>query len=84
MGTIAGKLKGVMRATTPDGLAKQVAVGPRSDILRHFALKQLRRTGCKLNDLHPALYFSLRVGNDLAVLGANDFGQRIETLFEDK
>ena len=50
-------------------LAKRVAVDPRSDILSDFALKQLRRAGCKLNDLHPALYFSLRIGNDFAVLG---------------
>ena len=69
IGTMAGKLNGVMPATTPERLAQRVAVDPRADVLGHLALEELRRADRELDHLDAARDLALGVGEDLAVLG---------------
>ena len=61
-GTIAGKLNGVMPATTPSGWRMRIAVDARADFLGEFALEQLRDAGGELDDLDAALHLAGGVG----------------------
>ena len=74
IGTMAGKLNGVIPATTPSGWRRRVAVDPRADVLGDLALEQLRRAGGELDHLDAARDLAQGVGIDLAVLGGDRLG----------
>ncbi len=69
MGTMAGKLKGVMPATTPSGWrSDQLSIsGPMLRLYSPF--KQMRDAACEVDDLYSALQLAERIGMRLAVLG---------------
>src|SRR3569832_251055 len=54
-----------------------------ADILRYFALEELRRGGRKLDNLHTALDFAFGVGKHLAVFRGDHGGELVGTFFED-
>ena len=54
IGTMAGKLNGVMPATTPSGWRSEWLSTPRADILGELALQQLRDAAGELDDLEAA------------------------------
>ena len=68
MGTIAGKLNGVMPATTPERLADREHVDAGGRLLGEPALQQVRDPGRELDVLLAAGDLAHRVGQDLAVL----------------
>ena len=68
IGTIAGKLNGVMPAHTPDRLAQRKAVDVGADVVAELALQQMRNAGRELDDLDAARDRALGVGERLAVL----------------
>ena len=74
IGTIAGKLNGVMPATTPTRLADRVAVDVRRDVLGELALEQLREAAGEVHDLEAAVHLAQRVGRHLAVLAGEEVG----------
>ena len=74
-GTITGKLKGVMPATTPEGLPDAVDVDPAGRLLGEAALEQLRHAGRELDVLEATGDLADRVGEHLAVLRGDDRGE---------
>ena len=68
IGTIAGKLNGVMPATTPSGWRSECESTPVGDLLGRLALEQVRRAARELDDLEAALHLAARVVDGLAVL----------------
>ena len=74
IGTMAGKLNGVIPATTPKRLAQRVAVDARADVLGDVALQQMRGGGRELDHLGAARDLAQGVGIDLAVLGGDGLG----------
>ena len=54
IGTIAGKLNGVMPAHTPTRLAQRVAVDVGADVLAVLALQQMRNARRELDHLDAA------------------------------
>ena len=75
IGTMAGKLNGVIPATTPSGCRIEYASTPGGDVLREPALEQVRDPAGELDHLEPAGDLARRVGGHLAVLGADQRGQ---------
>ena len=69
IGTIAGKLNGVMPAAHAERLAQRVRVDAGADRLGRLALQQVRGAAGELDDLEPALDLAARVLDRLAVLG---------------
>src|SRR3954451_17161508 len=67
IGTITGKLNGVMPATTPSGWRSEW-LSTRVPTFSDFALEQLRSPGCELDHLDPARDFAQGIRIDLAVL----------------
>ena len=61
-GTIAGKLNGVMPATTPNGWRMRVHVHAGGDSRRELTLEQVRDAAGELHDLDAALYLAPGVG----------------------
>ena len=82
IGTMAGKLKGVMPATTPERLADRVAVDVGRDVLGELALQELRQAAGELDHLEPAVHLAERVGRDLAVLAGQDRGELLLVLLD--
>ena len=74
IGTIAGKLNGVMPATTPERLAEGVGVDVGRDLVGVVTLEQARDAAGELDDLEPALHLAQRVGEHLAVLVGDQLG----------
>ena len=72
IGTIAGKLNGVMPADDAERLADRVDVDARRGLLRVAALQQVRDPARELDDLEPARDLAERVGEHLAVLGGEE------------
>ena len=68
IGTMAGKLNGVMPATTPTGCRMRVRVDAGGDVLREAALEQVRDAAGELDDLQAAGDLARGVGGHLAVL----------------
>jgi hypothetical protein len=58
IGTIAGKLNGVMPATHPERLAHRVRRRCRADVLGELALQQVRDAAGELDDLDAALHLA--------------------------
>ncbi len=71
IGTMAGKLNGVMPATTPERLADRPAIDIGADILAELALQELRRAAGEFDHFEAAGELALGVGEDLAVLGGD-------------
>ena len=82
IGTMAGKLNGVMPGHDPERLAQRVAVDPRADVLRHLALEELGRADRELHHLDPTRDLALGVGENLAVLGGDGGCERVHILLE--
>ena len=74
---MAGKLNGVMPATTPKRLAERVDVDAGTGAFGVFALHQVRNADSKLDDLKAALNVALGVGNGLAVLARQNVGELV-------
>ena len=77
IGTIAGKLNGVMPAHTPSGWRSDQLSMPRADLLGELALQQMRDAAGELDDLDAAGDLALGVGKHLAVLFRDRAGQRV-------
>ena len=60
IGTIAGKLNGVMPAQTPSGWRTDQLSMPRADLLGELALEQMRDAAGELDDLDAARDLALR------------------------
>ena len=72
MGTIAGKLNGVIPADDAERLADRVDVDAGRGLLGEVALEQRRDPAGVLDHLEPALHLAERVGEHLAVLRGED------------
>src|ERR1700722_14164485 len=70
IGIIAGKLNGVMPATTPGGRGV-------------FALHEVGNTAGELDHLEAALDVALGIRDDLAVLGGEQRGEAVELLLHE-
>ena len=82
IGTMIGKLNGVMPATTPMRLAERVRVDAAGDLIAVLALEQLRDAGGELDDLPAADHLAPGVVERLAVLGADDRRELVLVLDE--
>ena len=61
IGTIAGKLNGVMPTDTPSGWRSECESTPVADLLGRLALEQVRGAARELDDLEAALDLAARV-----------------------
>ena len=82
IGTMAGKLNGLMTPTGAEGLADRVDVDLGRGVLGEAALEQMRDAAGELDDLLAAADLAERVGDDLAVLAGDDLGQLALALVE--
>ena len=74
-GIIAGKLNGVMPATTPSAWRTEIQVDAGAGALAVLAFQQVRDAAGELDHLQPALDVALGVGEGLAVLGRQQPGK---------
>jgi hypothetical protein len=74
IGTIAGKLNGVMPATTPSGWRIEYTSTPVDGLLAVAALQQVRDAARELDVLEAAGDLAQRVGQHLSVLGGEQRG----------
>ena len=72
IGTMIGKLNGVMPATTPNGCRNRIAVDVRRDVLGKFSLDELGNAARELHHLERALHLAARIGEHLPVLAHDD------------
>src|SRR4029450_6577997 len=77
IGIMAGKLNGVMPATTPSGGARRRQDSAGSGGLAEFPLQQVRDAARELDHFEPALDVALGVGDGLAVLGGQELGEAV-------
>ncbi len=63
-------------------LTHRMAVDLGADIFGEFTLEQLRRAGCKFDNLDPAGDFAQRIGQNLAMFGGDCRGQFFGTVFK--
>ena len=75
IGTMAGKLNGVMPGDDAQRLADLVDVDAARDLLAEAALEQVRDAAGELEVLEAARDLAQRVGRDLAVLGGQQRGE---------
>ncbi len=80
---MAGKLKGVIPATTPERLPERVAVDPGADVLGDFPFEQMRCAGRELDHLDAARDLALGIREHLAVLGGDHRGDPLLALLEE-
>ncbi len=83
IGTIAGKLNGLMMPTTPSGCRSEYTSTPGRDLLAVLALGEVRDAAGELDDLEAAGDLATRVGEHLAVLGGEDRGQFVFASVQD-
>ncbi len=74
IGTIAGKLNGVMPADDAQRLADLIDVDAAAGLFAVAAFEQIRNAAGELDVLQPARHFAQRVGQRLAVFQADDLG----------
>ncbi len=74
-GIMAGKLNGVMPATTPKRLTHGIHVNAGACGIGEFALHEMRHATGKFGDFNAALQIAQRIGNGLAVFHGNEGGQ---------
>ena len=77
IGIIAGKLNGVMPATTPSGWRMRIDVDAGAGAFGVLALHQMRDAAGELGDLEAALDVALGVGHGLAVLAREQLGELV-------
>ena len=77
IGIMAGKLNGVMPAATPMGWRMEIHVDAGACAVGVFALEQMRRADAELDHFEPADHITLGVGQGLAMLAAERFGQLV-------
>ena len=77
IGIIAGKLNGVMPATTPKRLPQRIDVDAGAGAFGVFALHQVRNADGEFHHLEPALDVALGVRNGLAVLARQKLGELV-------
>ena len=82
IGTMAGKLNGLMIADRAQRLADRVHVDLGRGVLGEPALEQMRDTAGEFDDLLAAADLAERVGDHLAVLAGDDLGQLALALVE--
>ena len=75
IGTMAGKLNGVIPAHHAERLPDRVDVDAGGDLLGEFALEQVRDAAGELDDLKAAGDLARGVRDDLAVLVGDELGQ---------
>lgn len=81
-GTIAGKLKGEMPATTPSGWRIAYELMPR-DILAELALQELRNATGEFYDIEAADDLALCVGEGLAMLGGDYRREPLQAMLDE-
>ena len=81
-GTIAGKLNGVIPATTPSGWRSDQLSIPDADLFSELAFEQLRNAGRELDVFQSTRGFALGVGQDFAMLRGDDPGELVHVLLE--
>jgi hypothetical protein len=74
IGTITGKLNGVIPGAHAERLPERVRVDVGRHLVGVLALEQLGEAAGVLANLHAAHDLALGVVDDLAVLGRHDFG----------
>jgi hypothetical protein len=74
IGTMNGKLKGVMPAVTPSGMRWLQWSMPPPMPCECWPLSSLRDAAGKFDDLQPALHLAQGIGQGLAVLGGDQCG----------
>ena len=74
---MAGKLNGVMPATTPSGWRIEYMSMPGPGAFGELALQQVRDAEAELDHLDAALDVALGVRNGLAVLAGEQLGERV-------
>ena len=77
IGTMAGKLNGLMIPTTPSGWRTECTSTPVEAFSVIDALEQVRDAAGELHDLLAAADLAERVGEHLAVLGGDDRGELV-------
>ncbi len=75
IGTMIGKLNGVMPATTPSGSRKEKTSTPPETWSEYSPLSSVRDAARELDDLEAALHLAEGVGDDLAVLVGDHLGE---------
>ena len=81
-GTMAGKLNGVIPATTPKGFAVAVSVDIRADVAAEISLEQMRDAANEIHHLDAASDLAQRVRVSLAMLGADAAGNLLAMLIQ--
>ena len=82
IGTIAGKLNGVIPGRHAEWLTDLIDIDSAADLLRITALEQVRDAGRELEVLQAAGDLAERVGRNLAVLGSQERGQLLAVLID--
>ena len=82
-GIMAGKLNGVMPATTPERLAQREHVDAGAGGFAEFALQQMRDADGELDHLEPALDVAARVRHGLAMLGRQQPGEGVHVAVDE-
>jgi hypothetical protein len=82
IGIMAGKLNGVIPATTPSGLTHGIDVNAGAGAFGVFALHQMGHAARKLDHFQAALNVALGVGDDLAVLRRQQDRELLHVLFK--
>ena len=77
IGTITGKLNGVMPATTPSGSRKENESTPAETWSEYSPLSRVRDAAGELDHLEAALDLAQRVGDHLAVLVGDQPGELV-------
>ena len=80
---MAGKLNGVMPATTPSGWRIEYRSMPGPALVGELALQQMRDAAGELDDLEAALDIALGVRDRLAVLGGEQPRQRLHLAIDE-
>ncbi len=74
-GTITGKLKGVIAATTPTGCLTECTSTTARDLLAALALEKVHESGRELDVLDAARHFAGGIPRAPCVLGGDDRGE---------
>ena len=81
-GIMAGKLNGVMPATTPSGWRMECTSMPVPALVGELALEQVRGAGGELHHLDAALDVALGIREGLAVFGGQQGGELVHVLVD--
>ncbi len=84
IGTMAGKLKGVMPAQTPMGWRMVLQSMPAGDVVQRIAHYQAGHAACDFHHLDGAADFGLGILHGLAILARECGGQFAVVRFEQR